>query len=483
MSKKIIIAALLALFIISASGTVFAVQDNSVVGYDDTEYRTNGWNWKDVGYDQKAPTGSGNCKLQVPGHKIYVVGNPVTKSGSANEWYIDATQFDDSKAPVSFGLFYQLAYTSKDAKGKEKTNTESYLTYFTVNAKATKLFDLRAHMKELHYIAGFNGHSKNEQLSREVANSAEIKSVALGPGFPCNKQPIYCLKPVWGQKEVPYMKVTWDPKMVPEMIPLMIPEMVPKMIDEEVDKFDYFKEVPTYFTSENSVTATVDANNPTKVANSNHFTLAKLTRAQLEAGITLDLVVGNKYTFLGTVFVGLENGKIVLDFGDDLTGTIQAIALNYEPKPSNGNIHSGSNAWSNDIIKGKVLDCPPDDDIYLYVHIDNYRKFDKLVEVAIEESEFNENDPSHIKRWVGKEKTGNLILCPEGTLEWTGEMIACPEGTLEWTGEMIPCPTGKKIMVLVPDVFFIPWIIDWEDDFDKIRGYTFCDCRMCTAKA
>jgi len=117
-----------------------------------------------------------------------------------------------------------------------------------------------------------------------------------------------------------------------------------------------------------SVTATNDANNPLIVANSNHFTYAKLTRAALEEGVVLDMVVGNKIQKVGEVFVQLVDGMIVITL--EGSGSFGAVASATLFNPSNGNIHSGNSFKHNNV---SVIACPAGDVIYLYIHCSAWR--------------------------------------------------------------------------------------------------------------
>ena len=118
-----------------------------------------------------------------------------------------------------------------------------------------------------------------------------------------------------------------------------------------------------YGKSYGSVTATNSALNPFIVQNSNHFCYAVLTREQLEDGVTLDLVVGNKIEKIGEMFVQLVNGKIVITV--DGIGSYGALAFSQLPTVKNGNIHTLKTFKHNNV---NVIDCPNTDIIYLYVH-------------------------------------------------------------------------------------------------------------------
>ncbi|MCL1804689.1 MAG: prealbumin-like fold domain-containing protein [Clostridiales bacterium] len=123
---------------------------------------------------------------------------------------------------------------------------------------------------------------------------------------------------------------------------------------------------PGYGKSYGSVTATNDANDPLIVPNANHFTYAMLNRADLEEGVTLDMVVGNKIDKVGEVFVQLVDGKIEITL--DGIGSFGAVASATLWNPKNGNVHSGQgdkNFKHNNVAS---IDCPAGDVIYLYIH-------------------------------------------------------------------------------------------------------------------
>ena len=126
---------------------------------------------------------------------------------------------------------------------------------------------------------------------------------------------------------------------------------------------------PTLGASLSSVTATNDVANPLVVPASNHFTYAQLSRATLEEGVTLDLVVGNNIDLVGIVFVQLVDDAIVITF-DGGVGTYGAAAFSVLPEPSNGNIHSMSGFRHNSPAS---IACPAGDNIFLYIHFDNVR--------------------------------------------------------------------------------------------------------------
>ena len=112
------------------------------------------------------------------------------------------------------------------------------------------------------------------------------------------------------------------------------------------------------------------------VPNSNHFTYAAFTPAQLAAGVDLALVVGNKIDYVGDAKLFINNdGKLELSFGDDefYYAKWGFVAFNDSfAIPKNGNIHSDklfggheSNYVYNNPGAGK------DGMIYIYVHFDS----------------------------------------------------------------------------------------------------------------
>jgi len=127
-------------------------------------------------------------------------------------------------------------------------------------------------------------------------------------------------------------------------------------------------------------------NNPTGinvVPNSNHFTYAALPAADLENGVQLALVVGNKIDQVGAASIKKVGDNLVISFDGDLyASSFGAMAFNAVPQPSNGNIHSMKDkdlakygavgTFNHDNIS--VIPCPPvgkDGNIYLYIHFDS----------------------------------------------------------------------------------------------------------------
>jgi hypothetical protein len=120
------------------------------------------------------------------------------------------------------------------------------------------------------------------------------------------------------------------------------------------------------------------------VANSDHFTYAKLAVADLVDGVDLALVVGNKIEQIGTARVKItDDGTLELTFDGDLHGyTFGAVAFTKILEPKNGNIHSDKVFNHNNIA---VLDMPAADKdgfIYLYVHFANLQYKDGIPELT-----------------------------------------------------------------------------------------------------
>jgi hypothetical protein len=122
---------------------------------------------------------------------------------------------------------------------------------------------------------------------------------------------------------------------------------------------------------------------PRVVPNSNHFVFAKLTKAELQAGVVLDMMVGNKFEVVGKAFVKLDvdDKNIVITINGE--GTFGAIAFNQLPVTNNGNIHSqkekdlvdkfgATTGFSHDNKTKIPLPklCNGEDTIYLYIHCD-----------------------------------------------------------------------------------------------------------------
>ena len=438
MSKKILVF-LLALFIISASGTVFASEETKKVNnykdeftYTDFEFRSNGWNWKDVGYGQKDPTGSGNCKLQVPGHQIFVIGNPVTKSGSDNEWTLDATKFklpSEKDKAVEVGLFYQLSFTSKDKNGKDKTDTKSYLVNFMFTKKVSTVLNLNSFMKDLHKDP-----------------SAKINSVALGPGKVVEKTKISIYRfekevPIYKwQKEMKWRLVDdpdkpiykWQKVMVAKIVPdYENPIITPTWVDDtSKPKFDY-KQQPVTVTNQDSLNQLGSS-----------LTYAVLNIDKLYTGITLDFVKDNSGTKYAEVFaIFNDDGQIEITFvnkdkkdfyfGHQGTGAKAYTVL----PPASGN-KVGDQTFDDDEFKNTrklVINCPAADEsgnVYLYIFahimIGDFTGYEKMPGDPI----ITYPDKT-IYVWNGKMEKTDIIIGYKKMWEeyWTGNWEKIQIGT------------------------------------------------------
>jgi hypothetical protein len=77
------------------------------------------------------------------------------------------------------------------------------------------------------------------------------------------------------------------------------------------------------------------------VPNSNHFVFANATVAQLQAGVALEFLVGNKFTVVTTGLVKLVGDNLEITINDLASGgQYGAIAFTQIPVTNNGNIHS-----------------------------------------------------------------------------------------------------------------------------------------------
>jgi hypothetical protein len=117
-----------------------------------------------------------------------------------------------------------------------------------------------------------------------------------------------------------------------------------------------------------------EPNTPFVVPNSSHFVYSEFTRTDLEKGVALDMMNGNKFTIVGKGFVKLVDGSLVITMNG--VGTFGAIAFNQLPVTNNGNIQSQKVA---DLAKfgaltgfnhdnKTVIPCPGGDTIFLYIH-------------------------------------------------------------------------------------------------------------------
>ena len=125
------------------------------------------------------------------------------------------------------------------------------------------------------------------------------------------------------------------------------------------------------------------------VPNSNHFTYAKLAVAELEDGIPLALVVGNKIDRVGSANIQLVDGKLEITLENDLyAASFGAMAFSKLPNPNNGNIHSAKDkdlqGWGGTAAKYEqkfktstvVIDMPANSNGYIYLYIHGDFQFD-----------------------------------------------------------------------------------------------------------
>ena len=124
---------------------------------------------------------------------------------------------------------------------------------------------------------------------------------------------------------------------------------------------------------------------PFVVPNSNNFVFAKLSRADLEQGVILDMMMGNKFEVVGKALVKLTDGQIEVTINGE--GRFGAIAFNKLPVFNNGNIQSqklvdlakfgaltGFNHDNNTLIP-----CPAGNTIYLYIHCDPIQFYNEIL--------------------------------------------------------------------------------------------------------
>ena len=182
--------------------------------------------------------------------------------------------------------------------------------------------------------------------------------------------PVYAEKPVFDNKELPLPPPPPPQKLGPSYgsvtatnagnVPLILAGLNPKNGN------------PYYGDKKEKDT-------PFVVPNSNHFVYAAFCRADLEDGVWLDMVVGNKYEIVGKAFVQLVDGNLVITL--EGKGSFGATAFNKLPVPKNGNIHSQKEAdlknfgattgfTHNNVA---VLPCPAGNTIWLYIHCDTWQ--------------------------------------------------------------------------------------------------------------
>jgi|GEM_PF-6230563 len=238
---------------------------------------------------------------------------------------------------------------------------------------------------------------------------------------------------------------------------------------------------------------------PFVVPNSNHFVFAKFSRAELEEGVALDFMVGNKFDVVGTGFVRLNgNDELEITIDKLYSGSWGAIAFNKLPEINNGNIHS---AKEKDLAAfgartgfnhdgNLTIPCPTGNTIYLYMHCDpiqfvintesEYDDYDELkfVEKVICDSEVLESGTNEapltvdIKVYYGSIDDANLVSAPyENLLPGEYKVVyTIPGYTFEYIDDVKIHPGDTKSSIMDPN----PWVYE----LPKISSVT--DSARCT---
>ncbi|MCL2132452.1 MAG: hypothetical protein FWH36_08420 [Lentimicrobiaceae bacterium] len=146
------------------------------------------------------------------------------------------------------------------------------------------------------------------------------------------------------------------------------------------DKAGYLARINASLNPKNGNAQFPQSYNAGVVYNSNHFTYAKYTRSQLEGGVEMAMVVGNKYDYVGKATAQIVGNNIEIKIYGFAKGNFGVMAFNKpmtDKMPKNGNIHSQKAA---DLTKdlgattgfdhnnNYVVPCPSGNDIYLYIH-------------------------------------------------------------------------------------------------------------------
>jgi hypothetical protein len=147
------------------------------------------------------------------------------------------------------------------------------------------------------------------------------------------------------------------------------------------DKLNYLARVQATLNPKNGNAQFPISYNPGRVVyNANHFMYARLTRAELETGVELAMVVGNKFDYVGKAFAKIVDGNIVVTIENFGKGNFGVMAFNKEmtdKMPKNGNIHSQKEAdlkkelnatTGFDHNNNLVVPCPGGNSIFLYIH-------------------------------------------------------------------------------------------------------------------
>jgi len=132
---------------------------------------------------------------------------------------------------------------------------------------------------------------------------------------------------------------------------------------------------------------------PYVVPNNNHFVFAELdiTDPDLENGVYLDMMVGNKFDVVGKALVKLVDGNLEIAINGE--GVFGAIAFNKLPVFKNGIIHSqkaadleifgATTGFNHDNVTTipcpTPLPCPAGNTIYLYIHCDNIQFYKAIL--------------------------------------------------------------------------------------------------------
>jgi len=206
------------------------------------------------------------------------------------------------------------------------------------------------------------------------------------------------------------------------------------------------------------------------VKNSNHFTYAKIDASQLEAGVNLDLVVGNKIDKIGTMTVKSVGEKLQINTDGFLDGyKFGAVAFTKILEPKNGNIHS-EKIFKHD--NKATIDLPDEDKngfIYLYIHFESVqlKKGNKTDSWTVEvESKIGERIDT---------ETEKPISLPVGIELYDCDDINCDDENCEliesdaWENMV---PGAYKYVATVYSTY------DLEDTVIKGKVYIFADQKL-----
>ncbi|MDR2967664.1 MAG: hypothetical protein LBU74_06925 [Methanobacteriaceae archaeon] len=415
MNKKMLIVSIFTLLIlaVATTGVVFAADvislpysnDQGTITANNIRYSSDNWNWQD-NYGKDAIKGSGNCNLTAT-KGVYVIGNPVTKSGSANEWYIQAKLPENVKI-VAFELWYQVEVS--ELKGKPTT---TYVT--TIQVTGDGVLDLNKFCTAWH-SGKINSVALNNVRVIEKEKVPIYKLVKVPVKIPIKKAVFKVIEiPVYKTIEVPLYKPVFKPIYKP-IFEAKYVTVTKEVITTVRDPIYEEIEVADFGAKKSSVTAF--AGEVLVSPGTNHFNLAKLDKESLIDGVTLTLVVGNKNGKVGEAFAQLVDNKLVLSLieGKGNFGVLTFTAIptedNYNPTSDvkhNINLDStGSNQY--------VMDCPDTDTFYLYMHFDSYQaitgyhteKTDKIIDY----NEYEVITYEDVEKFAGWEYKGlsNIVI-------------------------------------------------------------------------